>query len=311
MTTSNLLVGVAAGLAGVLLFAALLTGTPFALPLFFIAPLPIAIAGLGWGPFAGAVAAVTVGVGIAFTTTPLVAAVVFLVFAAPTAWSAYLLGLSRPAADGSAARQWYPLGRVLTIMTGFVGAAIVVAGIIAGYDPDELAAAMTEAVGEWMTDLDGIPPTREQYEPLIQLNVAILPYTTAALAMTMLVFNTWLGGRIAATSGRLQRPWSPMWSADLPVWIAGVFVAAVLVGFAGGPFGEAAAVITGTFGFALGLIGLSVIHVVTLGRPARGAMLFGVYAVLVIFAVALVLLIPLGIAELFSRFRERRGIPVA
>jgi hypothetical protein len=310
MGTNSLLVGLAAGLAALLLFAALLTGTAFALPLFFLAPLPIAIAGLGWGPAAGAAAAVIAAAGIAFTIGPLIAAVVFILFAAPIAWSVYLLGLSRPDGDGSA-RQWYPLGRVLLNMAGFVGAAIVVAGTMAAYDPTALAAAMAEALEGWMAEIDGATPTREQYEPLIRINVALLPYTTAALAMTMLVFNSWLGGRIAGASGRLQRPWTPLWTAGLPGWTAGVFIAAFLLTFVDGPLGEAAGAVTGAFGYALGLLGLAVLHVVTLGRPGRTAILVGVYAALVIFAAALVLLIPLGIAELFFRVRERRGIPVA
>jgi hypothetical protein len=109
----------------------------------------------------------------------------------------------------------------------------------------------------------------------------------------------------------LQRPWTPLWTAGLPVWVAGVFVAALVLTFIDGPLGGAAGAIAGAFGYALGLLGLAVLHVVTLGRPGRTAILVGVYAALIVFAAALVLLIPLGIAELFLRLRERRGIPVA
>src|SRR5260370_20341691 len=52
-----LLVGVAAGLAAALLFASLLSHSLFSLLLFYLAPLPLMIAGLGWSHFAAVISA--------------------------------------------------------------------------------------------------------------------------------------------------------------------------------------------------------------------------------------------------------------
>ena len=53
----TLAISFGAGLASALLFATLASGSPLALILFYFAALPVLIAGLGWGHYAGAFAA--------------------------------------------------------------------------------------------------------------------------------------------------------------------------------------------------------------------------------------------------------------
>lgn len=308
---TNLLIGIGAGLASVLLHAALLTASPLALPLFFLAPLPIAIAGFGWGPQAGAAAALTVAVAAAIATSPLLAAIVFILFAGPTAWTVYLLGLSRPVAETAGEREWYPLGRALAYGAAMVGGGLILAGLLLNYDPDQLATAMLAALQAWLTASEGAAPPASELDAFVRTNVAVLPFTTSAIGLAMLVFNAWAGARIAAASGRLMRPRTPLWSTDLPRWTVGAFAAAALVGFTGGPIGLAGQVVAGSFGFAFGLSGLAVLHVVTLGRAGRGAILFLTYAVLIILAVTMVVFVPVGIADMFSRIRARRGAPLS
>jgi hypothetical protein len=68
LTTLSIAIG--AGFAATLLFASLIGGGALALPLFVLAPLPIAIAALGWGSVAGglavAVAVPALGFGLAW-----------------------------------------------------------------------------------------------------------------------------------------------------------------------------------------------------------------------------------------------------
>ncbi|MEA2345863.1 MAG: hypothetical protein QOF63_4032, partial [Thermoanaerobaculia bacterium] len=54
--TQILLIGIGAGVAAALLFASLASGSLFALLLFYLSPLPILIAALGWNYIAGLVA---------------------------------------------------------------------------------------------------------------------------------------------------------------------------------------------------------------------------------------------------------------
>ena len=54
---TNLFIGIGAGLASALLFLSVTTGNPAAVMLFYAAPLPLFIAGFGWGLFPTLVAA--------------------------------------------------------------------------------------------------------------------------------------------------------------------------------------------------------------------------------------------------------------
>ena len=61
-----LLVGLGAGAAAALLFASVVSGSIAAIFLFYIAPLPILIAALGWSHLAGLVAAVSATAVVTF-----------------------------------------------------------------------------------------------------------------------------------------------------------------------------------------------------------------------------------------------------
>ena len=52
------LIGVSAGAATALLFASVASGSALSVPLFYLAPLPILIAAMGWSHWAALIAAV-------------------------------------------------------------------------------------------------------------------------------------------------------------------------------------------------------------------------------------------------------------
>ena len=111
------LIGAGAGLVSAALFASAATGHALAGILFYLAPLPICLAGLGWGWMAAAVAALagTVVVGGVLGLAP------GAIFAGAIAMPMAVLVLSRPALPPGrgAARpshqlrlEWYPIGRL-------------------------------------------------------------------------------------------------------------------------------------------------------------------------------------------------------
>ena len=303
------LVGIGAGLAAALLFLSPIGGTVLAFPLFALCGLPVAIAGLAWGSLAGLIAALTAALAIlAFFSFP-AAAVHFCLFGAPIAWLAYLAGLSRPAEGAAATVEWYPLGRLLAHAALAVAIGIVVVGIVIGFDPDALAAELTDALVDWMATAPGaaVPPTAAEVAPFARFNVAALPFTVSALLLIIVVFNLWLGSRIAATSGRLPRPRERLWTAVLPNEAMITFFAAIAVAvLAPAPFSHAAGVVTGAFGAAIALIGLAVLHAVTLGGNLRTLILVAIYVLLVLFGFPILLLLLLGLAETVFHLRARR-----
>ena len=110
-------IALAAGFASALMFASITSGALISLLLFYLAPLPLMVAALGWGALSatiGGIAAATV-LGAIFGLPYCVA---FVVAAAlPAWWLGHLALLGRPlttgiqTADNAAALEWYPVGR--------------------------------------------------------------------------------------------------------------------------------------------------------------------------------------------------------
>jgi hypothetical protein len=302
------LVGIGAGLASALLFVSPFGGTLLALPLFILSALPVAIAGLAFGSLSGivaaAAAAVTIGVAIAIPA----GFIHLALFGAPMGWACRLAWLSRD--DGpSGETEWFPIGRILLHGAAATAVGLIVVGFIIGYDPATLTTEITAALTQWMAQSpDGsAPPDAAELEPFVRFNVVAMPFTTGSLLVIFFVLNLWLGARIAEASGRLPRPRERLWTAVLPNVAVAVFAVALALAFVPGAVGYAAGAVAGTFGGALALIGLAVIHAVTLQNTVRVLILVTVYVVLAFFGgLPIILLTFLGIAEAFLHFRARR-----
>ena len=127
-----LLLGAGAGLVSAALFASAATGTALAGILFYLTPLPICLAGLGWGWTTAGVAALAGTLVAGGVLGPAAGAVFAGAIALPIAVLCYLALLSRPvAATGGqqAALEWYPIGRL-------VGWAAIVAGVFRHHGAD-------------------------------------------------------------------------------------------------------------------------------------------------------------------------------
>src|SRR5258708_20433885 len=105
-----LLVGLGAGAAAALLFASVASGSILATLLFYLAPLPILIAALGWSHWAGLLAGLTAAASLGLALN-LYFFMAFLVgIALPPWWLSYLPMLPRPVpANGSTTLEWYPI----------------------------------------------------------------------------------------------------------------------------------------------------------------------------------------------------------
>src|ERR1700734_4567061 len=94
------LIALAAGCASALMFASIVSGALIALLLFYLAPLPLMVAALGWGPLAAAIGGIAAAVGLgAIFGLPYCLAFVVTV-ALPAWWLRHLALLRRPIATG-------------------------------------------------------------------------------------------------------------------------------------------------------------------------------------------------------------------
>ena len=139
------LVGIVAGLAGALLFASMASGSLLSFALFYLAPLPLMIAALGWSHLAGLIAAIVASVCLAAAFGPWFFLGFLVGVGLPACWLAYLALLARPAGTSPEGLEWYPVGR-LVVWSAVLGALIVALAIPTfGTDAESFRAGLKAA----------------------------------------------------------------------------------------------------------------------------------------------------------------------
>ena len=307
-----LLVGVAAGLAAALLFASLLSHSLFSLLLFYLAPLPLMIAGLGWSHFAALIAALVATAGLAAGFGGFLFVAFLIGLGLPAWWLSYLALLARPASADPEGLQWYPADRLVLWAALFGALGIILAIPMFGTDAESFYAGLrhsldrllrvgTNAASHAPRTLPGVSEAEWFLDLLV---IAAAPAAAVVLTVTSLA-NLWLAGRIVKLSGRLKRPWPDLGATALPRSALALLAAAATGMLAGDLFGIAAGVLTASLLTAYALVGLAVLHATTRGINGRGFVLAGIYAAVVVFGWPALLLSLLGLADLALDFRRR------
>ncbi|ODR96387.1 hypothetical protein AUC69_14575 [Methyloceanibacter superfactus] len=307
---THLIIGAGAGLVAAALFASAATAAALAGILFYLSPLPLCLAGLGWGRSPVLLAGLTGTVVIAASLGAGTAAAFVLTIAAPIAVLVHLLLLSRPAGPDApaGAMEWYPPGRL-------VGWAALIAGLLAGllvlllgYDQESYQQSIREILDHSALkelDRDGTIFTKETVEGLSVVLAKALPAAFAIVWLTIVLFNLWLGGVIVAASGRSLRPWPNLQDLELPNVFVAVFAVAILASFIPGILGLLATGLAGAMLFAYVLQGLAVIHVYSRGSPFRILLLTVVYLGILLLGWVAVLVAILGLGEPLFGLRAR------
>ena len=313
--TMIVLIAIAAGCASALMFASIISGALISLLLLYFAPLPLMVAALGWGPLAatiGGIGAAT-GLGAIFGLPFCVAFVVMM--ALPAWWLGHLALLGRPIANdvpsgnGAAppappAMEWYPTGRLLLWIAGFGVLSTMATLLTLGSD----AATITDTLRAGLLRIlsPRVASSGDEINQRIDAAVMIAPAAAANSAMTMLMLNFWLAGRITATSGRLHRSWPDLKNTELPPMTLAALSAAIAFCFSGGLLAMLAQTVTAALLMTYALIGFAVLHTITLGLKGRGLWLTCAYATVVMsggwFILAMTVL---GIADAIFGFRQR------
>jgi hypothetical protein len=313
------LIAIVAGSASALMFASIISGALISLLLFYLAPLPLMVAALGWGPLSatigGIVAATGLGAifglpyGIAFAVT----------VALPAWWLGHLALLGRPIDNGVSPGngatsvapdlEWYPVGRILLWIAGFAALSTMAALLTLGTD----AASITGALKRGLLRILGPREAAStgESEQWIDALVTIAPAAAAIVAMMTLTLNLWLAGKITVTSGRLHRPWPELKRAELPPMTLVVLSVALAFCFIGGTVALFAQITATALLMAYAVTGFAVLHTLTLALKGRALWLSCTYAFVVVFGWPVLAMVALGLADAMFGFRQRflRGRP--
>jgi hypothetical protein len=317
------IIGIGAGAAAGLLFASVTSGVWLSIPLFYLAPLPIMIAGLGWSHWAALVGALAASLtlGIVFGW------VFFFAFLAgaglPAWWLCYLAMLARPATAGAnggsaPALEWYPPGR-LVVWAAVLGFLVVLVAIPSfGTDAESFRAGLHKALAQMLRIEGGVladvtKPGARNTDRLIDFLVSAIPPAAAVLATITNAINLWLAARIVKFSGRLTRPWPALPAMTFPRLTAAALAAAIALSFLGNMVGIVAGVLSASLLMAYGVLGFAVLHAITKGIASRGFVLAGVYAAVIVLGWPVLALCLLGLIEtaidLRARIARKRGPP--
>ena len=298
-------IALAAGLASALMFASITSGAAISLLLINLAPLPLMVVGLVWGPLSAAVGGIAATVVIAALFGLPYCIAFALVNVLPAWWLAHLVLLARQRGGVAAAGpneelEWYPVGRILIWILIF--ATIITAATLMMMGTDAAAIQSTIRKG-WVELLEttGVALNDSTLDTL----VVMAPMGAEMAAMAMLTLNLWLAAKIAATSGRLHRPWPDLKSIALPAVTIAALFAAVVCCFAGGLLAILAQVLTAGLSIVYAMTGFAVLHTLTLAMKSRALWLGCAYAVVAGFAWALLAVALLGVADAVFGLRQR------
>lgn len=319
MMASPHIIGVGAGIVAAVLFASLTTNTTLAMLLFYVTPLPLLLARLGWGRIAGQLAVVTAVVLVGIIISLKTAVIYGITLALPALLLGYLALLSRSMIPEDpegrslpnmpSVIEWYPPGHVIAWTAVMAGTLVATALLVIGGSAEAYQQGVRRAFEEVILpqlQSAGVPvdPVRsERY--IATISRLLLPAVAATAWMTVLLLNLWLAARSVSISGMLPRPWPSFAALEYPSVMTVGFVASVGVALLPGMPGIMAMAFVGAFGLAFLLLGLVVLHQLVAGSPFRALLLAAIYlAILVIDWVALIIAL-IGLAEPLFELRQR------
>jgi hypothetical protein len=278
--------GLAGGAAAAALVAWATAGLPLAPVAFWLVPLPLFLAGLGFGLPAALIAAGT-GAVLLLAASSLTALSLFgLVFAVPT-MIALATGVSR---------QGLMLARPMALLGLWPVGLVLLASVLLADHPGGLEGALRAIVTATLRQM-GAPTDPALLDLIVQVKAGALAFWFAVA----LCGSAAMSQRFLSVRGLARFP-SVRWaSARLPAWYPPIAAAALAVWLLGGDDTLLASVAL-SLGVPLLLQGLAAVHDRSRAFARRRFLLAGVYAVLILFSIpAAVLLAGFGVFDQYGR----------
>jgi hypothetical protein len=302
--SKSLTIAVLAGIASGTFFIAPMFGSILGMLLINVTHLPLLLVGLGLGTAATSVSVAAGGVlvGAAAGFGPLVSFAV--VFGIPVILVTRQTLLSR-AIDGSAT-EWYPPGRVLSLLAGYGSITFLVVYMT-------MAGRETGLVGEMEITLSQIfammaPQLGDEQRQIAASQWAtMLPAALVSSWLVTLAINSAIAQRILVRMGANRRPSLDLGQIEMPMAFSyAILASGALWLFADGQAGFIGQTLTIIFAMAYLFLGLAVIHHVSRPWPGRSFALTFFY-MLLLFLLGLpgfALVAGLGLADQLIGIRQ-------
>jgi len=287
----------------------LIAGSPGALLMVYLAPLPLLLAGLGMGASAAVLAG---GAGMVLTVLlggVMAAALYGLIHALP-AWLVVRQALSKlqPAAAGTGGK-WYPAGSILSWLTLLGAAVFLLAGVSGLGGGAGIEAAVSSLLDSIFAAL--VPTLGEADRGILVAAMApVFPWVTTASWVLMMVLNVILAQGILVRLKKNLRPSPALADLELPDWMSWLLVASAAVALMGTGnieyIGRNLAMIMAIPFFFLGL---AVVHGLSRKVTFPGVLLASFYSILIISQWAKLVVAGVGVIEQWFGLRGRFAKP--
>jgi hypothetical protein len=294
-------VGILAGLASALMSSGVIAQSGVAMVLYFLTPLPIFMAALGWGSSAGIIAAIAATATVAVVSVPMAAVLIALTSFIPAATGAYLSGLARPASDLGGSENilvWYPLSDIIFRLALMVAVSFIIVGYLIGFSED-MVRDLTAQVMERLQEADPSYQSNDTMrDTLSSILMVVLPAMQPAIALAALIGNLYLALRLTGASGRLRRPRDD-WPTTLrmPVTALSIFAVAFALSFFAAGLAQAALVFVGAIGTGFLFSGFAIMHQRTRGMSLRPVILWLSYVGIMLLAPLLLIFFVIGLFD--------------
>jgi hypothetical protein len=310
---TTIFMALAAGCTSALMFASIMSGALLSLLLCYLAPLPLLVAALGWGPICAAAGGLAAAAGLAAMFGLAYGLAFAMTVALPAWWLGHIALLGRPgmaaapipAAPSTQANdlEWYPVGRILLWIAGFSILSTIAALLTLGSDAASITGVLRRGLLRLFEPRE--TPLSDDAEHWVDALVALAPVAGVVVALMTLTLNVWLSAKITATSGQLRRPWPDLRSTMLPPMTLPALFIAIAFCFTGGLLALFAEIATAALMMAYALVGFAVLHMVTLQMKSRAVWLGTTYAIVVVFGWPILAMVALGLADTLFDIRQR------
>lgn len=312
-----IIIAIAAGAASALLAAGVAAGSVLAVPLFYLSPLPVMIAGIAFAPLAAFLSVAVAGAGLAAAFGGSFLLAYLMGLGGPAFGLSYAAMLARPDPAARDGLVWFPVGGLVLVAAGFstlgvTAALFAVAGDYDAYRSAVVAAFEALMAGQGAPSGGAAGPDATAFGALL---ARILPGIAAVLSMVAQLVCLYLAGRAALISGRLRRPWPALSALRLPPATSLALAIAVGLSMAGEMVGLSASAAAATLVCAYALAGFAVVHAVTLGHGARVFILAALWLTTAALGWPILAMAVLGFVDGMLDFRSRiptgQGPPAA
>jgi Predicted membrane protein (DUF2232) len=296
--------GVLLGALGAALYLAVLTGSPGALILVYLAQLPLFAAGLWLGIGAAAAAAVTASV-VLLAAGGIIAAALFAgLYAAPVVLLVRQALLARNGPQG--AIEWYPPGLLTAWLTG-LGLAAFAAALLFFGGPSSMESVLRESLTPAVDRF--VEASEVSRDALIEGVARVVPGIIAASWMVMTASTAMLAQGILARLGASWRPSPDLAALTLPLWVSVIFGVAAAAALIGGAARFLAINVMIVLAIPFCLAGLAVLHTVVRRLRRPQVPLVGFYVLAGLFGWPLLVIAVVGLLDTLFGLRRRFAQP--